>query len=46
MFWLGLIVGMFVGVFFGVFFFFFFLLALCNAASWADRSLDVDESEE
>ncbi len=41
MFWLGLIVGMFVGVFFGV-----FLLALCNAASWADRSLDVDESEE
>lgn len=41
MFWLGLIVGMFVGVFFGV-----FLLALCNAASWEDRSLDVDESEE
>ena len=41
MFWLGLIVGMFVGVFFGV-----FLLAPCNAASWADRSLDVDESEE
>lgn len=41
MFWLGLIVGMFVGVFFGV-----FLLALCNAASWGDRRLDVDESEE